>query len=1008
MSFRFNCCEDLFKIIIHLKDLLAKRLVNSYVFLSVILLALGMASTEAGPPEIANVFPDFPGNAPKIITGEGFSPDSIEIWTWAPKSDEVAMKEALANIDNGLPPLPAKPPKEARRINPLDVEPQVLVAQIKGSVLWLKTAEGFSKPLLFNVSKPCWLSEPKVIPGSLVYVFGFGLRAPYGKTMIAITGQGKTFYPRRIVEARALRTVDSRLAYFEVPREIVLGQYTVYLHNYYGAQWGWRKAGDIEVVAPPSGPEITVDVRNFGARGDGFTNDCAAIFQAIKAAHKTGGGTVFFPPGTYLTDETLSVPSGVALRGANRQTCILQGFGNPSQATRKAWFHRATPPTAIVRLHSNTDLESLTVQGATWKGQGSHSPVEAVPNEITFPTGGEVRNITIVNCCIRAEEEDPRSRRPLYRSAFYSNPAARRIKLLSNEIFGGLGWGTGGSPGQAYRIEIIGNTIHGGGLSDVVTIGGGFSQSLIDDNQLIDTPGRICVGMGWHNYFRFNEIHQAFRSTWENAEEVYLVHGGVRSKTISFATDGSVNTLSDTRQNWKPNFYHDATVLIISGRGFGQYRRVIGNTKDTLTLETPWNVEPDATTEYLVSALFTENAFFANLNDTPCRMSFWLDSIANLVEMHRDDHAKGADIVGEDRSIVDENGVARDLTRFFPVYYNMFSKGWMDGTALWLTNTGCTADNAHRGYSNFGNIMVGNRIRQPHTCRTGFHHHVPRATPGISISGGSGRAGTSHTIVSDNFFSSTYTGIRVNPMARKTMILRNEFDHVDEPIDDRGVRTIVIENRLTGPRGARGEPIPDVRSERDIPQWKPRPWKAALSEVVPPLFRDIAALKYLVSEPLYTACSGVDSIELKSECQQNLRQLFVMLKEYDSRNGHLPRAAFFAVSSRSADSLSKLLGPKADKLLLCPTCSPELRKLGINYVWNEKTSGHRIADMKPDTWLLMDCAGAHDWMVSNHYCGHLGKINVLYADGTVKLIEPFSTVMWQDNESGTWIEWTRQ
>jgi prepilin-type processing-associated H-X9-DG protein len=983
---------------------------NSVILVCVTLLLLCESSALAKQPEIANIYPDFPGSgdAPKIITGEGFDPSSTRVWTWSPKSDEAAIKKAVAQTDRGLPPLPTKPPKGAQSHGPIDVETQIIVANVRGSVMWVETAEGFSKPLMFNVAKPCWLSESKASPGTLVYVFGFGLKAPYGKTAIAITGRGGTFYPRRIVEARALRTTDSRLAYFEVPREIKPGQYAVYLHNNYGAQWGWREAGDLQVVAAQSGPKRTFDVRTFGAKGDGFTNDRSAIFRAIEAAHQAGGGTVCFSAGTYPTDETISVPSGVKLCGANRQTCILQGIGDPLQATRKAWFHRATPPTAIVRLHSNTDLESLTVQGATWKGQGSHSPVEAVPNEITFPTGGEVRDVTVVNCCIRANEEDPRSRRPLYRSAFYSNPQARRIKILSNEIFGGLGWGTGGSPGQAYRIEIIGNTIHGGGLSDVVTIGGGFSQSLIDDNQLIDTPGRICVGMGWHNYFRFNEIHQAFRSTWENAEEVYLVHGGVRSKTISFATGSSANALTDTRQNWKPDFYYDATVLIISGRGFGQYRRVISNTKDTLMLEKPWNVEPDSTTEYLVSALFTENAFFANLNDTPCRMSFWLDSVANLVEMHRDDHAKGADIVGEDRSIVDKNGIARDLTRFFPVYYNMFINSWLDGSALWLTNSGSTADNAHRGYSNFGTFMVGNRIRQPHTCRTGFHHQVPRATPGISVSGGSSRAGTSHTIVSDNFFGSTYTGIRINPMARKTMLLRNEFDHVDEPIVDQGLRTIVRGNRLTDPDGSRGEPIPDMRSERDLPKWAPRPWTAAPSELVPPLFRDIAALKYLVSEPLYTACSGVDSVELKSECQQNLRRLFTMLKEYDAQNGHLPKAAFFPLSASSPDSLSKLLGPKAGKLLVCPVCSPELKELGLNYVWNEKTSAHRLADLKPGTWLLMDCAGAHDWMVSNHYCGHLGQVNVLYADGTVKSIAPFSTAMWQDDESGTWIDWARQ
>lgn len=983
---------------------------HSETLACVTLLLFWASSAPAKQPEIANVYPEFVGhgNVPKIITGEGFDPASTRIWTWSPKSDEAATRKALARIDTDLPPLPAKPPEGARSQGSIDVEPQIIVAQVRDAVIWVETAGGFSEPMLVNVSKPCWLSESQATPGSMVYVFGFGMRPPYGKTAIALTGAHGTVYPPRIVEPRAYRTADSRLATFEIPRQIKPGHYAVYMHNGIGAQWGWRKAGDLEVVATPSVPEKTFDVRKFGAKGDAIANDHAAIVRAIEAARQAGGGTVCFPPGTYLTDETVSVPSGVKLRGANRETAILQGYGDPLQATRKAWFHRATPPTAIVRLHSDTDLESLTVQGATWKGRGGHSPVEAVPNEISFPTGGEVQNVTVVNCRIRAEEEDPRSRRPLYRSAFYCNPAAYRIKLLSNEVYGGMGWGTGGSPGQAVRVEIIGNTIHGGGLSDVVTIGGGFSQSLIDDNQLIDTPGRICVGMGWHNYFRFNEIHQAFRSTWENAEEVYLVHGGVRSKTISFATDSSARTLTDAKQNWKPDFYYDATVLIISGRGFGQYRRVLGNTKNTLTLEQPWHVEPDVTTEYLVSELFTENAFFANLNNTPCRMSFWLDSVANVVEMHRDDHAKGADMVGEDRSVVDEQGIARDLTRFFPIYYNMFVRGWMDGTALWLTNSGSTENNAHRGVSNFGNFMTGNRIRQPHASRTGFHHHVPRATPGISISGGSGRAGTSHTILAENFFGSTYTGISVNPMARKTLVLSNEFDHVDQPIDDRGLRTIVKGNRLTGARGSRGEAIADKRSERDLPAWKPRPWKAAPSERVPPLFRDIAALKYLVSEPLYTACSEVDNAQAQTECQQNLKQLFMLLKEYDSSNGHLPKAAFFPVSSRSTDSLSVILGPEATQPLICPACSPDLKELGINYVWNVKTGGRRMADLKPDTWLMMDCASAHDWMVTNHYCGHLGQVNVLCADGTVKSIAPLSTAMWQENESGTWIDWARK
>jgi polygalacturonase len=43
------------------------------------------------------------------------------------------------------------------------------------------------------------------------------------------------------------------------------------------------------------------DVRAFGAAGDGKTLDSPAINAAIEAAAKAGGGTVFFPAGTYLS-----------------------------------------------------------------------------------------------------------------------------------------------------------------------------------------------------------------------------------------------------------------------------------------------------------------------------------------------------------------------------------------------------------------------------------------------------------------------------------------------------------------------------------------------------------------------------------------------------------------------------------------------------------------------------------------------------------------------------------
>jgi polygalacturonase len=43
------------------------------------------------------------------------------------------------------------------------------------------------------------------------------------------------------------------------------------------------------------------DVKSFGAKGDGQTQDREAINRAVDAAAAAGGGTVYFPPGTYVT-----------------------------------------------------------------------------------------------------------------------------------------------------------------------------------------------------------------------------------------------------------------------------------------------------------------------------------------------------------------------------------------------------------------------------------------------------------------------------------------------------------------------------------------------------------------------------------------------------------------------------------------------------------------------------------------------------------------------------------
>jgi polygalacturonase len=58
--------------------------------------------------------------------------------------------------------------------------------------------------------------------------------------------------------------------------------------------------------------ESWVNVRHFGAKGDGISIDTPAINKAIDHAAARGGGTVYFPPGTYAC-YTIRLKSKIAL-----------------------------------------------------------------------------------------------------------------------------------------------------------------------------------------------------------------------------------------------------------------------------------------------------------------------------------------------------------------------------------------------------------------------------------------------------------------------------------------------------------------------------------------------------------------------------------------------------------------------------------------------------------------------------------------------------------------------
>jgi polygalacturonase len=83
-----------------------------------------------------------------------------------------------------------------------------------------------------------------------------------------------------------------------------------------------------------------VNVRSYGAKGDGAAVDTPAINRAIEAAAQAGGGTVFFPAGTYLT-YSIHLKSKVGLH-LDHGAVILAG-PTPLEGTTSGGYDNAEP-----------------------------------------------------------------------------------------------------------------------------------------------------------------------------------------------------------------------------------------------------------------------------------------------------------------------------------------------------------------------------------------------------------------------------------------------------------------------------------------------------------------------------------------------------------------------------------------------------------------------------------------------------------------------------------------
>src|SRR5215470_18525918 len=80
----------------------------------------------------------------------------------------------------------------------------------------------------------------------------------------------------------------------------------------------WNTSVDLPIV----GSSLVLNVKDFGAVGDGNVDDTIAFNKGLAKLDSSNGGTLLVPSGTYLVGD-LRIASGTALRGMGMPLPVL-------------------------------------------------------------------------------------------------------------------------------------------------------------------------------------------------------------------------------------------------------------------------------------------------------------------------------------------------------------------------------------------------------------------------------------------------------------------------------------------------------------------------------------------------------------------------------------------------------------------------------------------------------------------------------------------------------------
>jgi hypothetical protein len=614
-------------------------------------------------------------------------------------------------------------------------------------VVWGVNADGAGAPVAINQTQAWWIGASgetvaqtnfnsgtqsvSMTAGQSMSVYGqnltSGASGAQSWVYLQSTNGGQSFWAN-VTAANAYKvdfTVDTP------------GSYQVWVNNGLGGQYSWSEVtqngpnGATPVVLTVNAaaastwsndPSSIINVKNYGALGNGTGDDAPAILNAIKALKP--GDTLYLPAGTYMISggEELALPSDVRVMGDGMGQTKLQFVGAVNTAVYNygvqfgiGWWDNGA---------QNVEMDSLTVE---------HMGTTGGPVMVLARDGG---NILLNQVQIIGNNSQP-----------LCVNGSVNVSVQNSSI-----QGSRGTDWLWVQDGFINNTTFqlAYGAQAALNAGGSFDTSITDctvgdANDSITSPtdwsgsgeGRFIeyntdFGQIYNQYVSGNSTDFSAPVAGNMGEQIAIEGQSQAGRGAPTAVSGDTLTFSGSeltpyggQKNFSP--INPGDVMIVdSGPGMGEMRRIssvsyVYNSNGTIatatvTLETPFNVTPDSTSNIYMGTTEDDAVFYQN-------------SFADLPGADGDAHLQAATalcVFGGSYNLIFDSNSATNLTSGVGI-----TSAGTDNPAMFIQVRNNTMQNVAYGLS-FG----GATPMDPNTNYVGvdvYNNAINATTAGVNL-----------------------------------------------------------------------------------------------------------------------------------------------------------------------------------------------------------------------------------------------------------------------------------